>query len=102
MLITVSGGQGHRAEWLLSASEYLSDTIVPTTPQKQTVDNGELRTILQEVLEQELAPIRRSIAKANEKKPGFRDIIGGIGYLLGLAGLVAWFKNRQLSTRSKE
>lgn len=102
MLITVSGGEGHLAEWLIPASEYLSDTIVPAAPHKQTIGNAELRKILQEVLEQELAPIKRSIAKASEQKPGFRDIMGGIGYLLGLAGLVAWLKNRKPSTRPKE
>lgn len=103
LLITVSSGDGHLAEWLLPADEYHSDSIMPTPKiQAQATDGAELKKILQEVLEQELAPIRRSIAQANDRKPGFRDIMGGIGYLLGLAGLVAWFKNRKPNTLPKE
>lgn len=103
LLLTVSGGEGHQAEWLVPASEYQSDVIMPTPQiQAQATDSAELKRILQEVLEQELAPIRRSIAQANDRKPGFRDIMGGIGYLLGLAGLVAWLKNRKPNTLPKE
>lgn len=100
--ITVSGGEGHQAEWLMPASEYLADTSIHPLPQKQVADSAELKKMLQEVLEQELAPIKRSIAKANDKTPGFRDIMGGIGYLLGLAGLVAWLRNREPKSRPQK
>jgi nickel transport protein len=100
--IIVSAGDGHQAEWLLPATEYVSNTIIHQQPQKQIADSEELRRLLQEVLEQELAPIRRSIAKANDSTPGFHDIMGGIGYLLGLAGLVSWLRNRKPASRPKE
>lgn len=102
LLITVSGGEGHQAEWLLPASEYLSDDSISILPQKQTVDGEELRKIVQEVLEQELAPIKRNIARAADQKPGFRDTMGGIGYLLGLAGLVAWLRNRKTDSSKNQ
>lgn len=95
MLITVSGGEGHQSEWLVPASEYLTEAITATIPQQRTLNNEELEQILKRILEEELAPIKRSLAKASEAKPGFRDIMGGIGYFLGLAGLVAWLKNRK-------
>lgn len=99
LLIVVSGSEGHQSEWLLPATEYLSDSSPPSNtpphPENTTqLNSAELQSMLQELLEQELAPIKRSLAENRQGKPGFRDIIGGIGYLLGLAGLVAWMKNR--------
>ena len=104
MLITVAGGEGHQSEWLIPASEYLTGTPAKTKkiPQQQALNNEELEQMLKKILEEELAPIKRSLAKASEQKPGFRDIMGGIGYLLGLAGLVAWLKNRKTSNTRHE
>jgi nickel transport protein len=97
MLITVTGGEGHQSEWLLSATEYLAETNGENIPQQRTLNNVELERMFKKILETELAPIKRSLAKASEQKPGFRDIMGGIGYLLGLAGLITWLKNRKSS-----
>lgn len=103
LLITVSGGEGHQSEWLLPATEYVSERSIPTVlPQKHMASSTELEIMLQELLEKELAPIRRSLTKAEDKKPGFRDIIGGIGYLIGLAGLVAWLKNKKPAKKQKK
>jgi len=95
MLITVTGGEGHQSEWLIPAAEYLAESVSKQIPQQQNINNNELKQMIQQLLEEELKPIRRSLAQAAEQKPGFRDIMGGIGYLLGLAGLVAWMKNRK-------
>jgi len=107
LLIVVSGSEGHQAQWLLPAEEYLSDVpspaaqIVPASL-VATASNDELRQIIEELLTQELAPIKRSLAAAENKKPGFRDIMGGIGYLLGLAGLIAWLRNRPAEDSSQQ
>ena len=98
LLITVTGGEGHQAEWLLPADEYLAEIAankLSTLPAQQTFNNEALEKLLRKIIAEELAPIKRTLAKAQEQKPGFRDIMGGIGYLLGLAGLVAWLKNRK-------
>ena len=102
MLITVTGGEGHQSEWLISASEYMTEIVVEKIPQQQSFNKNELEQMFKSILEQELAPIKRSLAKASEQKPGFRDIMGGIGYLLGLAGLAAWLKNRKTSDTQQE
>lgn len=41
----------------------------------------------------ELAPLRRQLLQSAE--PDLRDILGGIGYLLGLAGLFAYARSRK-------
>ncbi len=107
LLIIVSGGEGHQSEWLVPAREYLPQqeqvhtshapkTTLPKTPTQEAVkgNQDELTRIVAELLEKELAPIKRSLARAEEKKTTISDILGGIGYLLGLAGLAAWMKNR--------
>ncbi len=104
MLIIVSGGEGHQSQWLIPASEYLPDqTPVPAidllpdtlSSDTATISHEKIEAIIAELLKKELAPIKRSLAAAENKKPDFRDIMGGIGYLLGLAGLISWLKNRK-------
>ncbi|MBU1231418.1 MAG: hypothetical protein KKD01_04985 [Proteobacteria bacterium] len=109
LLIVVSGGEGHQNQWLVPAAEYLpqgelpspslekKSSLAPTvSPSSSTgVSNSELKQMIEEVLEEQLAPIKRSLAKGENKTPTIQDILGGIGYLLGLAGLAAWLKNRR-------
>jgi len=104
LLVVVSGSEGHQSQWLIPADEYLSTKPPVNVPAQApaTVDNDELKEMIRQILSQELAPIKRSLAAAENRKPGFRDIIGGIGYLLGLAGLVAWLKNRRPTDLSKK
>lgn len=95
LLISVTGGEGHQAEWLLPAEEYLAEISASKHPAQQTLRNEALEELLRKIMAEELAPIKRTLAKAQEQKPGFREIMGGIGYLLGLAGLIAWLKNKR-------
>ena len=95
MLITVDGGEGHRSQWLVPATEYLAEQGNVPPVQSTTLNSPELEKVLESVLEKQLAPIRRSLARAEEQQPGVRDIIGGIGYLIGLAGLVSWLKYKK-------
>lgn len=103
--IVVSGGDGHRNEWLLQPDgaqvSQKSDQAASTLPLAElrvgagSVSHEELTLILDQLLEQKLAPIRRSLAQSQEPQPRLTDILGGIGYLLGLAGIIAWMKSRK-------
>ncbi len=95
LLIVVSGSEGHQSKWLIPAAEYLSEEPPLATDNSVTLNNAELQEMIREILAKELEPIKRSLAENKQNKPGFHDIMGGIGYLLGLAGLVAWLKNRK-------
>lgn len=48
-------------------------------------------------MNQELRQIKREIALLNQnlEKPGVREIMAGIGYILGLFGIAAWFAARR-------
>lgn len=121
LLIVVAGGEGHKNHWLLGAEEYLSEASpAPLAPALPTASDPpvsrdaskkagkiglsptEIQQMLEKVLTQELAPIKRSLAKAEERQTSLPDIIGGIGYLLGLAGLIAWLRNRRPDTATRD
>jgi nickel transport protein len=55
-----------------------------------TVDAGELEAIVARQLE----PLREQLAAA-EERVRLRDILGGLGYVVGLAGLAAWISSRR-------
>jgi len=106
--IIVSTDDGHRGQWLLTQDEYtteqpspapvvsLKNSQTPSPPGYVTItlSREELSTMINTLLEKRLAPIQRQLALANEKKPSLSEIIGGIGYLIGLAGFATWLKNR--------
>ncbi len=105
--ITVSPGDGHRGSWTLEAQDYLAEiaadihppeTEAPLSVQsgtehenKCTVDEAKLR----EIIGRELAPIKRALAQEKVKKVTHQDILGGLGYILGLAGIATFIHYRK-------
>ena len=59
------------------------------------VSSGELQTIVNAALDTKLGPIRRELAEMRVSRPGFSEIFGGIGWLVGLAGIALYFKGRR-------
>lgn len=113
LLIVANAGEGHRNEWLLSAADYLPESSTsesrqeepepkPPTPPESTalkappqIDEALLRKIVAEEVGQQIGPLKRMLTRQAEHKPSLQDIIGGIGYILGLAGLAALMKSRK-------
>lgn len=104
--IIVSSDEGHRNEWLLKAGDDQpgagpdTNAATGTTATPEIIISGEnsdenLTRILDQLLDEKLAPIHRSLAQTEEQKPKLTDILGGIGYLIGLAGIIAWMKRRK-------
>ncbi len=44
-----------------------------------------------------LAPVKRMLAEQVEAGPGLSDIVGGLGWIMGLIGLAAWMRSRRRS-----
>lgn len=116
LLLVVNSGEGHRGEWPMPAAEYLTSNALPANANNQhfksttaksspsppadtadtvSVDAQLLRRIVNEELEKKLAPIKHMLSESHDNSPDLRDILGGLGYILGLAGLFAWIKNKQ-------
>jgi len=105
--IVLEATMGHRAEFTLKAEELpgsfpksapeleKKETLV-TSPGKQNSDLENLERVILEALEIKLKPIERKLARLEEKRgPGFTEVVGGIGYIVGLMGIVLYFKNRR-------
>ena len=115
LLITVDTGDGHRGEWLLTADEYLSAASDPTGAAQppgeesaikesaiKSVDIEAVRAIVRQELNRELIPVKRHLAEEREKKVNLRDILGGIGCIIGLASILAWFQSKKKKKTSTD
>lgn len=123
LTIIADAGEGHQGQWLLTADEYLTDETVrslstqdkpgppktPNDPQHdQPLENDrhlehhflEMEQRLEQTIVRELAPIKRQLAEQQTKKPGLGDIMSGLGYIFGLAGIIFYYQARK--TRSQK
>ncbi|MEJ2463762.1 MAG: hypothetical protein P8098_19340 [Candidatus Thiodiazotropha sp.] len=108
---------GHRAVWTLQADEFPSSlpraeaagsepvpsvagtvtesdaTTVPTVPPQ-----GVTEAALERAVARQIRPLREAL-QGYEEQVRLRDIIGGIGYIVGLAGLGLWWGRRRKDGR---
>jgi nickel transport protein len=107
--IVVEAAMGHRGEWLLKADKYLTGatpgkTAAPAPAPPGSVapgskaanpDQQALEAALNKVLERQLAPINEKLTELTIHRTSLPDILGGIGYILGLCGLGAYFLSKR-------
>ncbi len=57
----------------------------------------EIEEIVSRAMDRKLRPLTRMLVKLqeNSERPGITEILGGIGYILGLMGIVMYFKSRR-------
>ena len=78
--IVVQTPDGHRAECLVRAKDIgnnLSETAL-----QDTIDRA---------VAKQIRPLREQLDRY-ERQVRFRDLLGGLGYILGLTGLILYFK----------
>lgn len=84
--------QGVQAETALTAPVFSDTAQAPSTAPSEAL----IRTIVQEELRKQLGPMRQYLAEKLEATgPGIRDIVGGIGWLVGLGALGFWYSQRR-------
>lgn len=102
--IILRAGQGHQGDYTLTAADLgapAGDAAVtsappPPPPATAGIFSAELEQALAKALDQRLAPLTVQVAKlASGRGSTLQDVIGGIGYILGLMGIVAYVKSRQ-------
>ena len=114
MKMVIQAGTGHRGEWtipvneIIGVSELKTEPAAPVnnTPEKPLVQapmsglNGdEVRQIVEQTLDQKLKPVIGLLVETRKAGPTLPDILGGIGYILGLMGLAAYMHFRHKSAQ---
>lgn len=66
----------------------------PVAPAASAIDQAELQRMIAKAVRQEVQPLRKEIASYKEKN-NMQSILGGIGYILGLTGLVFYIMARR-------
>lgn len=101
--LVVVCGDGHRGTWRMDAQElqgveddgFVAAIIQDSSDSVGFGNNTELRLILRDELVRELGPIKRQLAELKKEKITLADIMGGLGYFLGLAGLASYMRFRK-------
>ena len=104
--IVLTAGMGHKNDFTLTAgdltgAETSSDQPMPTTNARVAshssapVDMGQLEVMIDEALDRKLEPLSKLIRESRREGPSITEIVGGIGYIIGLFGIVMYFKSRK-------
>ena len=120
--IVLTASMGHRAEYSILADELKEiagsikeeleepvsserkdeSSLGEIDKQKETVspeisslDLKELQLLIEDVMDKKLEPIMREIKKSKTDKISLTEIIGGVGYIFGIFGIIAYFLSRK-------
>ncbi|NOZ70026.1 MAG: hypothetical protein GXP46_12470 [Deferribacteres bacterium] len=68
-----------------------------TRPAVSGASPSEIEKAVEKVIDRKLQPVIRMLIalKENSEKPGITEILGGIGYIMGLMGIIMYFKSRR-------
>jgi len=66
------------------------------TAMNPPTSSEDLEVVIGKVVDNKLQPVMRILVKLQEqsKKPGLTEILGGIGYIIGILGIIAYFKGK--------
>ena len=113
VLLTTS--PGHQARWLLSEAdlatatttskhasfhenEALTDNETFSTPVNQDEDcscqREDIESAIEKSIDRKLSPVLEYIAESQNSPVSIKDVLGGIGYIIGLVGLAAYLRFR--------
>ena len=111
--IELQAGMGHQNEWIIHENEIgklpEAESVTASDHPEVSVDNyehkavemtstdlnrEELRQIIEDSVERQLKPVIKMLADQSDQTPGISEILGGIGYIIGLVGIAAFFKSR--------
>jgi nickel transport protein len=113
MRIRLDAGEGHVADYLLAADETVQDSGMPAAPQVAEVGNesdgpgmagqdqsGTDVVMVRKAVGQALRPVMRALDELKQRRT-ISDILGGIGIIMGVGGLLLYFKARKLMDKSQ-
>jgi nickel transport protein len=124
MKIVLEAGMGHKAEWTIPLSELqdapaapppapaeakMSETEPSATPAEKAasadtsppaaaasgLSAADLQAAIEAALDKKLKPVMKMLAESRQTGASLEDIIGGLGYILGLVGLATFIQYRR-------
>ncbi len=110
LTITVDAGQGHKGYWTLHPEDFSQGSLPPTQGQHAPVpqaspnsiepslsptEQQQLAELVAQAVAREVEPLKVMLAKEMSKGPSLQEIIGGIGWLIGIGGLLIALKKKQ-------
>jgi len=101
LLISVNSGMGHLGSSTLTPEELKDQQLsAPPKPEKSKAsslspEEQRLSALISRAVAKEVEPLKHMLAKEMDSGPSMRDIIGGIGWLVGIGGLLAALKKRR-------
>ena len=115
--IVLTTGTGHRDEYILPAGELQAEGNVGTFDPRQgkemvfqgekegekgmpasqlsRVEMEQIRTVVEEALDEKLRPIVRHLAKRRNEGISFIQVMGGIGFIFGIMGIILYVRSRR-------
>jgi nickel transport protein len=114
--IELTAGMGHKNEWIVPAEEILAASGLsgpnpaPSAGERgesadskavvepaggQEVPSARIEAAVEKVLDRKLAPMVKMMAELRQRRTSLADVVGGIGYIIGLAGLGAYIHYRR-------
>ena len=113
--LSAATGEGHSAEWTVSAAELPAGLAqaaggrpaagpTPADPPagRDAVvlpDAAALESMIERAVARQVRPLREELLAA-QGRARVSDVLGGIGYIVGIAGLALWWRARRGGLRS--
>lgn len=110
LLLVIKAGEGHQGQWRVPAADYLEAGAAPAAPAEAAgaaapeaaqpaalppADSPALEQTVNRLIEAKLGPLRKELAEAGSRDTGAAEILGGLGFLMGLAGLIMASRRRK-------
>ncbi len=120
MRIVLDAGMGHRADFTLRATDLpvpsqQKQSALPKSEEKvageppavaipsiQALDLSELKKVLEQGLDQKIQPLmnmlgnqQKMLMEQKDKGPTVAEIVGGIGWIMGIVGVAGYFMGRK-------
>jgi nickel transport protein len=118
--IVLGGGMGHKADFTLSEADLRVSTQETATPQAKTQktttaapasvtvqpsgqipDSALMKKIVEDAVDEKIQPLlkmlgsqQKMLMEQKDKGPTITEIVGGIGWILGIVGVAGYFMGR--------
>lgn len=94
--VVLNAGMGHRDEYLLRSEPAGSEEPqAESAPEEGKIPESGLQA-LDQVLEKRLKPMEQRLIRIEQRlsRPGLIEVIGGIGFIVGIFGIFLYLKGR--------